>query len=76
MAPSTLEERVMTLEHQVAELQTALANGTRPKDWRRTVGMFAGDDVMKRICDAALTFREEDRERARRLDANRRRMQG
>ena len=73
MARSTLEERVMTLEHQVAELQTALANGTRPRDWRRTVGMFAGDDVMKRICDAALKSREEDRERARRRDADRRR---
>lgn len=70
MTRPTLEDRVAELEQQVAGLQAALADGGRPKDWRRTIGMFAGDDVMKRICDTALQFREEDRERARRRDAN------
>ena len=66
MAQRSLEDRVAALERQVADLRTALTNGHRPKDWRRTVGMFAGDEVMKRILDQALKFREKDRERARR----------
>jgi hypothetical protein len=66
MPQRTLEERVAALEQQVAELKEALANGARQKDWRRTIGMFTGDEVMKRICDEALKYRERDRERARR----------
>jgi hypothetical protein len=66
MSEPTLEERVAALEQQVRELREALANGTYQKDWRRTIGMFAGDEVMKRIFDEALRYREKDRERARR----------
>ena len=62
----TIEKRVAALEQQVAELKAAVADGRRPKDWRRTIGMFAGDEVMKRIFDEALKLREKDRERARR----------
>ncbi len=35
----------------------------RKKDWRRTIGMFSGDPVMKRIDEAALRYREADRRR-------------
>lgn len=66
MAQHKLEERVAALERQVADLQAALANGTRKKDWRRTIGMFTGDEVMKRIDAEALAFREADRRKARR----------
>jgi hypothetical protein len=61
----TLDERVAALEQRVAELAAALANGVRPKDWRRTIGMFTGDEVMKRIDEAALRYREADRRKAR-----------
>ena len=60
-----LEERVAALEQQVAELKSAIGNGAQTKDWRRTLGMFTGDEVMKRIDEAALKYREMDRKRAR-----------
>ncbi|HEV3262397.1 MAG TPA: hypothetical protein VG013_36435 [Gemmataceae bacterium] len=66
MSQLTLEQRVAALEGQVADLRAALANGAGLKDWRRTMGMFAGDEVMKQIFDEALKFREADRARARR----------
>ena len=65
MTHMTLEERVATLESQLAELRSAKGKN-RTKDWRRTIGMFAGDEVMKRIYRSALEFREADRARARR----------
>jgi hypothetical protein len=66
MSKPTLEQRVAALEHQVAELKTAVETGERPKDWRRTIGMFTGDEGMKEIFDEAMKIREADRERARR----------
>ena len=60
-----LQRRLAALEEQVASLKTAAA--LRPaKDWRRTIGMFTGDEMMKQIMDEALKYRERDRERARR----------
>jgi hypothetical protein len=73
MAQPTLEARVAALEREMAELKTALASGEQPKDWRLSLGMFTGDEVMKRIDDAALKFREADREKARRRYAKTRR---
>jgi hypothetical protein len=64
-----LEQRVTALEREVAELKTTLANGSRVKDWRRTIGMFGDDPVMKEIFDEALRIREKDREKARRTYA-------
>ena len=72
MSQRTLEQRLTDLEQQVAELRTAQANGERPKDWRRTIGMFTGDDVMMQIFDEAMKYRERDRERARRRNAKKR----
>ena len=66
MSDATLEERVAVLEKQVAELLSDSQKPKREKDWRRTVGMFTGDPVMKEIHEEARRFREEDRERARR----------
>lgn len=63
MTSSTLERRVARLEEIVACLQ----NGTRrEKDWRRTIGMFAGDEVMKQIEEEGRKVREADRTKARR----------
>jgi len=66
MAQRTLKERVAELEQQVAELQAALANGARPKDWRRTLGMFTDDPGMQELFKEAMKIREADRARARR----------
>jgi hypothetical protein len=66
MPPLSLEERVKSLEKQIEELQATMANGWRPKDWRRTIGMFTGDKGMQDLFEEALKIREADRERARR----------
>jgi hypothetical protein len=64
LSKPSLEDRVAALEQQVANL-----TGAAPPDadhaWRRTFGMFAGDEVMKRILDGALAYREADRRRTR-----------
>ena len=62
MNQSKLEKRVAVLEQKVAELHAALSKG----DWRSTVGMFTGDEVMKEINEAARKIREADRRRVRR----------
>ena len=59
----SLEERVAALESQVDKLLAAQANGNQQKDWRRTLGMFTGDEVMRAIDEEALRYREEDRRR-------------
>jgi hypothetical protein len=66
MTQPTLEERVTALEREVAGLKAALANGVRPKDWRRTIGMFSDDPGMQAIFKEAMKFREADRAKARR----------
>jgi hypothetical protein len=66
MAQTAIEERVAKLEREVAELKAALSEGSRAKDWRSTLGMFSGDEVMKQIDEEARKIREADRERARR----------
>ena len=73
MSKVPTEQRVVSLESQVAALKAPVGDRTRTKDWRRTVGMFAGDEVMKRILDGALKYREADRQRARRRFARSRR---
>jgi hypothetical protein len=64
-AMAGLEERVEALEREIQELRGVVRAGTPAKDWRRTIGMFAGDDMMRRIMDAALEYREEDRRKTR-----------
>jgi hypothetical protein len=73
MAKPTLEERVTALEKQLADLKESLATAARPKDWRRTIGMFADDEFMREVFEEARKYREKDRERVRRrYDKNRR----
>jgi hypothetical protein len=66
MSLQSLDKRLAALEREVSELRKALANGKRTKDWRRTIGMFAGDEIMKQIDEETLKLREADRRRARR----------
>jgi hypothetical protein len=65
MTRATLEERLTALEKQLAELQAQVQKLARPKDWRNVVGMFAGDEVMKRILEQGRKIREEDRRRTK-----------
>jgi hypothetical protein len=62
---SQLEERVSALEKRVAALEKMSTNG-RQKDWRRTVGMFTGDQGMQELFKEAMKLREADRKRTRR----------
>jgi hypothetical protein len=61
-----LGERIAALEQQVKDLRSGLTNTHNGKDWHRTIGMFAGDEVMKQIDEAGRRIREADREKARR----------
>ena len=64
MSRATLAERVAALERQVGAL---LANhaGTGPaKDWRRTRGVFTGDDLMKQVFEEGRKIRDAERKRA------------
>jgi hypothetical protein len=70
MPPSSLEQRVAALEHEVAELKARPANG-RVKDWRQTVGRFTDDPGMKEIFAEALKLREADRRKVRRPPSKR-----
>ena len=55
---ATLEDRVAALESAVEQL---VHGSRRQKDWRRTLGMFAGDQLMKQIDAEARKIREADR---------------
>ena len=58
-----------SLEERVAKLEDAVfrsgVNDQRPKDWRRTAGLFKNDPVMKEVIDEALRMRDEERRQAR-----------
>ena len=65
MAKMTLE----SLSQRVAELERKVAELTRVppapvKDWRRTVGMFAGDEFSRAVDAEALSIREAERRAA------------
>jgi hypothetical protein len=65
MDPATVEDRLTQLEKRVDELvrqgSTIHQSQTARKDWRRTVGMFKGDPIMRQIIDEALRTREDER---------------
>ncbi len=66
MQTATLEERVALLERRLDELaQGKSLSSLPPKDWRRTVGMFRDDPIMKEVIDEALRTREVERAAAR-----------
>lgn len=66
MSQTNVEERISALERAVAELARTRAPDGRVKDWKRTVGMFSGNELMKEIDAAGEKIRELDRQRARR----------
>jgi len=64
MTRTNLEERVALLEKTVAELSDRICGPATRKDWRSTVGMFAGDPVFKEISEEGRRIREVDRQQA------------
>ena len=65
MNQPTLEERVAALEQIVLQLVANTQAGEK-KDWRSTIGMFAGDEVMKQISEEGRKIRAAERRQARR----------
>lgn len=61
MSRATIEERVTALEKQVGALLANHAAPKRAKDWRRTRGVFSGDDLMKKVFAEGRKIREADR---------------
>jgi len=61
----SLEKRVAVLEKQVSGLLAAQTGTKRVKDWRRLLGAFTGDEVMKEIFEEGRKIREADRKLAR-----------
>ena len=61
----TLEERLARVEQLLDDLIRKSERPKREKDWRRTVGMFDDDPVMKEIIDEGRRIREEDRQAPR-----------
>lgn len=62
MAQGTVEERLERLERLVDSVLDRLSREQTPrKDWRRTIGMFDDDPVMKDVIEGALHRREEER---------------
>jgi hypothetical protein len=55
MAQHTLEERVGALEETVAGLVARTTAAKQRRDWRSTVGMFAGDPVIREAGRCGLT---------------------
>ncbi len=73
MSQTNVEERISALERTVAKLVELQGRGRRDRDWKRTVGMFSGNELMKQIDAAGREIREQDRRRARRRPSKRRR---
>lgn len=65
MPDAMLEKRVAALEKKVAELTERILSPPVEKDWRSTVGMFAGDALMKEIDKEGQRIRDADREQTR-----------
>lgn len=68
MATATLAARVAQLEKTVAQLM----DRHQPKepgrdDWKKSVGMFDGDEVMKRIIERGAAIRRAESRKTRKL---------
>ena len=63
MSAPSLERRLADVENDIAALKKSLAENGSHKDWRRTVGMFEGDEIMMQIDELTLQIRENDRKK-------------
>lgn len=71
MTNAQLERRLLTLERQVAELQSRVG-GPATKDIRRLIGIFDDDEGMGEILAEAQEFRKQTRQKAHRATRKRR----
>jgi hypothetical protein len=56
---TTMEERMNSLEHEVAGLKALLGlTKPLPKDWESTVGMFDKDPTFDEVMEAGRQWRE------------------
>ncbi len=66
MNDKNVENRLNSLEEQVQNILSALQNGQRTqaavKDWRKSLGMFDDDSLMKEIDSAGQNIRKHERE--------------
>ncbi len=63
MSQQPLEDRVSSLEQTVARLvASGIMKGS--KDWRRTIGMFEDDPVIREIQEEGRKLREAERREA------------
>ena len=69
MSTPSLEQRVATLEREIAEMKRA------GKNWRRTIGMFTDKPEMLELFESAMKLRDADRAKARKNANQRRRPQ-
>ena len=67
MSQVPLEERVTRLEQLYDDWLRGQGDRREPgrDDWLKTVGMFAGDPVMKEIIEEGRRVRAQDREQTR-----------
>ena len=72
MSKPTIEDRLKVLEAQVRQLADIVRGGDTKLDWRSTVGMFSGDEFMKRVDEHARKFREAERRKAARQRSSQR----
>ncbi|WP_439624956.1 hypothetical protein [Gemmata sp.] len=60
------EATIESLEKRIEALEQKFAERDAPKkDWRRSVGMFDGSEVMKQIDDEVAAMREAERRAVR-----------
>ena len=62
MSRDQLEQRVSALEKQLGVLLAGGVAAVRDKDWRRTRGAFAGDELMKQVFAEGRKVRDAERE--------------
>ena len=66
MTETQLEQRIITLEQQmrdvIQKIQSSPSQGTRTKDWRKSLGMFDDHPLMKQIDEYGQRIRQEDSE--------------
>jgi hypothetical protein len=72
MSNKTLEERVAAMEKQLDALLANGAGKSRAKDWRRTLGAFTGDNLMKQVFAEGRKIRAAERRGVRPRIAKRR----
>ena len=63
MSTASIEERVAILENQMALLLSRPDSGDQRPGWQRALDRCTSDETMRAIDQAALAYREEDRQR-------------